>query len=451
MVKARSQFICIGCGHIEHRWVGRCIQCGEWNSFQEEALVVAPSNKESTSQPKRISEISQSSYERTKTGIKEFDRVVGGGIVRGSLILVGGEPGIGKSTLITEVCGKLSSLFKDEKILYVSGEESEGQLADRSKRLGIDGENIFIFNETVWERIKESLKKIRPRYFILDSIQTTISEQIQSTSGTASQVREVTHNILNYCKPNEITAIIIGHVTKEGNIAGPKILEHMVDTVIYFEGDRLGQYRILRSMKNRFGDTNEVGIFEMKEKGLQEVANPSNYFLDLLSQESYGRSISCIVEGSRTLFIETQALVVENKNGFGRRTGQGVDSNCLAMLVAIVEKYFDIPLAFSDIYINIVGGIKLKTREADLAIIASILSSLKKEAVSEEIVFLGEVGLTGEVRSVPFPEMRIKEIEQLGYKKLMTSKRIAEEFKNQVNVEIVGIEKASELDEWLFQ
>lgn len=430
--------------------MGRCVQCDEWNSFQEEIFTKKHQGKSNSDRPKKIGDVSKASYERVLTGINEFDRVVGGGLVKGSLLLVGGEPGIGKSTLLMEVCGKLGNLLGPGKILYASGEESEGQLADRSRRLGVTSENLLVFNETNWERIKENLKTFGVKYFILDSIQTTISDNIPSALGSVSQIREVTYEILNYCKANAITAIIIGHVTKEGNIAGPKILEHMVDAVIYFEGDQLGQYRILRSIKNRFGNTNEVGIFEMKESGLHEVANPSEYFLDLVSKDSYGRSISNIVEGSRTLFIETQVLVVENKNGFGRRTSQGVDSNRLAMLVAIVEKYFSIPLAFSDIYANIVGGIKLKTREADLAIIAALLSSLRKSPISEDTVLLGEVGLTGEVRSIPMPEMRIKEIEQLKYKRLITSKRIAQEFQGRVHFEMVGIEKASELDQLLF-
>lgn len=450
MTKPKIQFTCSNCGHLEPKWAGHCIECGQWNSFVEERQDTLQKTKTRSNVPKKISEVSRSAHDRVTTGVHEFDRVVGGGLVKGSLLLVGGEPGIGKSTLLMEICGRLGNSFPSDKILYVSGEESEGQVADRSRRLGVHGENLFILNETSWEAIKENLNELRPKYFILDSIQTTTSDHIQSTPGTVSQVREVTYEIMNYCKAKDITSIIIGHVTKEGNIAGPKILEHIVDAVIYFEGDQLGQYRILRSMKNRFGNTNEVGIFEMKENGLQEVANPSKYFLDLLSKDSYGRSISCIVEGSRTLFIETQALVIENKNGFGRRTAQGVDANGLAMLVAVVEKYFGKTLAFSDIYANIVGGIRPKTREADLAIIASILSSLKKGPISEETILLGEVGLTGEVRSVPMPEMRIKEMEQLQYKKLITSKRIAEEFKDRVNFEIIGIEKVNELDRLLF-
>ena len=486
MAKNKNQFVCSECAHVEYKWVGRCVQCGEWNSFQEEVSRKKNETKGRLDGPKRMCDVSKASYERIATGINEFDRVVGGGLVKGSLLLVGGEPGIGKSTLLMEVCGKLGNLSSSRKIiathpsdliaskegaddchesakavtrqgggpsrkiLYVSGEESEGQVAERSRRLGVSAENLMVFNETNWEIIKENLKVLRPQYFVLDSIQTTMSENVQSTPGTVSQIREVTYEILNYCKANDITAIIIGHVTKEGNIAGPKVLEHMVDAVIYFEGDQLGQYRILRSIKNRFGNTNEVGIFEMKEDGLYEVANPSEYFLDLVSTDSYGRSISNIVEGSRTLFVEAQALVVENKNGFGRRTAQGFDSNRLAMLVAIVEKYFDIPLAFSDIYVNIVGGIKLKTRECDLAIVAALLSSLRKGPIPEDTVLLGEVGLTGEVRSIPTLEMRIKEIEQLKYKRLITSKRIAEEFQDRVNFEAIGIEKVGQLDQLLF-
>ena len=450
--KAKQQFSCTQCGHIEYQWVGRCVQCGEWNSFQEEALTQnrRSENLDHATKPKKIEQVCQTIHPRMVTGMGEFDRVVGGGLVKGSLLLVGGAPGIGKSTLLMEICGKLGQLHPTKKILYVSGEESEEQVADRSRRLKVRGENLLVFNETSWERIKENLETLRPECFILDSIQTTASENIQSTPGTVSQIREVTYEILNYCKARSITAIIIGHVTKDGNIAGPKVLEHMVDCVIYFEGDQFGQYRILRAIKNRFGNTNEVGIFEMKEDGLQEVVNPSEYFLDLVSKDTYGRSISNIVEGSRTLFIETQALVVENKNGFGRRIGQGIDSNRLAMLVAIVEKYFSLPLSFSDIYVNIVGGIKIKTREPDLAIIAAILSSLRKRPIAQDTVLLGEVGLTGEVRSVPRPQVRIKEMSQLKYRRLITSRRVAQEFQQQVDFELVGIEKADQLESLLF-
>ncbi|MCY4645132.1 MAG: DNA repair protein RadA [Bacteriovoracales bacterium] len=450
-MKNKSQFVCSSCAHVEPKWVGRCSQCGEWNSFQEEVIDRKKRPTRDSNGPKPIGEISQSAYERVATGIGEFDRVVGSGLVRGSLLLVGGGPGIGKSTLIMEVCGKLGHIAPSEKILYVSGEESEGQVADRSKRLGIDSENFFVLNETNWEKIRETLKSLRPSYFVLDSIQTTSSDHLQSTPGTVSQVREVTYEILNYCKAHSITSVIIGHITKDGQIAGPKVLEHMVDAVVYFEGDPLGHYRILRSIKNRFGNTNEVGIFEMTELGLREVADPSKYFLDLLSKDSYGRSISCIVEGSRPLFIETQALVIENKNGFGRRTAQGIDSGQLAMLVAVAEKYFDTPLSFSDIYANIVGGIRLKTREADLAVLAAILSSLRKIPIPDDTILLGEVGLTGEVRSVPMPQMRIKEMERLQYKRLISSKRMAKEFQDLVDFPIVGIEKAHEIDELLFR
>ena len=452
-MKAKSCFVCTGCGHKENQWMGRCVQCGEWNSFQEEQVRARSKSdeKENNSDgPKKISDVSKATYQRVPTGVNEFDRVVGGGLVRGSLLLVGGEPGIGKSTLLMEICGRLAQLDSSETILYVSGEESEGQVADRSGRLGVNSDKILVFNETGWERIKETLKKVKPQYLVLDSIQTTTSENIQGVPGSVSQVREVTYEILNYCKAHEITSLIIGHVTKEGSIAGPKILEHMVDAVIYFEGDRLGEYRILRAMKNRFGNTNEVGIFEMKESGLVEVANPSKYFVDQWSEDSFGRSLSCIVEGSRTLFIETQALVVENKNGFGRRTSQGIDSNRLAMLVAVVEKYFDIPLGFSDIYANVVGGVRVKAHDADLSIIASILSSLRKRPVPEGTVLLGEVGLTGEIRSVPMIELRMKEIEQLNYKRLITSQRIAKSYAARTKFELVGIERADQLDQLLF-
>ncbi len=455
MAKVKTRYICNSCGHSEPRWIGQCHQCEAWNSFEEEIYtgVSKTSQKKSNTLSKgakKLSEVQSTSYARIPTGINEFDRVMGGGLVSGSLTLIGGEPGIGKSTLLMEVGGKLSNLSDNSKVLYISGEESESQIADRSRRLGVKSENFLVYHETSLEKIKEVLKIEKPKFVILDSIQTTVCEGLQSAAGTVSQIREVCYEVMNYAKAYNVTCFVIGHVTKEGNIAGPKILEHMVDAVIYFEGDQLGHYRMLRVMKNRFGNTNEVGIFEMKENGLIPVENPSQYFLDNPNEDSYGRSVSCIVEGSRPLFIEVQALVVENKYGNGRRTTQGVDNNRLSMLVAVIEKYIGIPLGFNDIYANIVGGIKLKSRETDLAVIASLLSSLRKAPIEEGIVLLGEVGLTGEVRTVPLIEMRLKEMAQLNYKKVVTSKRAAREYKNKYKIEIIGINKAEELESILF-
>ena len=456
MAKKISTFVCQSCSYQTSKWMGKCPECGEWNSFTEETTLSGKDLNRahkrsalSVEVPRLIKDIDVEKQPRIKTYINEFDRVVGGGVVPGSLILIGGEPGIGKSTLLTKVMGTLSQNYKNESVLYVSGEESVNQVADRAKRLGVHAESFYIYNETNWQKVLEQINKIKPRFLVIDSIQTTTSSEIDSAPGTVSQIREVTYELMNHVKANGITCFVIGHITKEGSIAGPKILEHMVDTVIYFEGDQFGQYRILRAMKNRFGNTNEVGIFEMKEHGLQEVTNPSQFFLDDQLDGAYGRTLTCIVEGSRSLFVEIQALVVENKFGNGRRTTQGLDNNRLAMMVAVVEKYFGLPLGFNDIYLNVVGGIKLQSRESDLSIIASLLSSYRMKPIDCSTVFVGEVGLTGEVRSVPMMEMRVKEMAQLNYKRVITSEKTAKELKGKFNIEIIGIRQAKELEKIL--
>lgn len=456
MAKIKTVFTCQECGYQSAKWLGKCPDCNQWNSFSEEESIkpskAAPksiSGRES--RPKTINEIEHESVNRYYTKIGEFDRVMGGGVTVGSLTLIGGEPGIGKSTLLMEVCGKLLNEYGNERILYVSGEESESQVAGRSKRLGVNNNGFYIFNETNWQKVLEQVKELKPKFLVLDSIQTTHSNQVESAAGTLTQIREVTYELMNFAKAYNLTCFIIGHVTKEGQIAGPKILEHMVDTVIYFEGDQLGQYRMLRVMKNRFGNTNEVGIFEMQETGLLEIKNPSQYFLEQSLPGSYGRSLTCILEGSRSLFVEIQALVVENKFAQGRRTTQGLDSNRVALLVAVIDKYLGIPLSYNDIYVNVVGGMKLTTRENDLSVIASLLSSYYQTAIPNDTIFLGEVGLTGEVRSVPMMEMRLKEIAQMNYKRVITSKRAADDLKGKYKLELVGISKASELKNLLFK
>ena len=456
MAKIKTVFSCQECGYQSAKWLGKCPDCGQWNSFSEEESV-KPTKTTSRatigreSRPKTINEVEHENFVRYQTGIEEFDRVMGGGVTLGSLTLIGGEPGIGKSTLLMEVCGKLLKQYGNEKILYVSGEESESQVAGRSKRLGVNNDGFYIYNETSWQKVLEQVKAIKPKFLVLDSIQTTHSNQIESAAGTLSQIREVTYELMNYAKAYDLTCFIIGHVTKEGQIAGPKILEHMVDTVIYFEGDQLGQYRMLRVMKNRFGNTNEVGIFEMQEKGLVEIKNPSQYFLEQSIPGSYGRSLTCILEGSRSLFVEIQALVVENKFAVGRRTTQGLDSNRVALLVAVIDKYLGIPLSYNDIYVNVVGGMKLTSRENDLSVIASLLSSYYATPIANDTLFLGEVGLTGEVRSVPMMEIRLKEVAQMNYKKVITSKRIADDLKGKYKLELIGISRASELKNLLFK
>ncbi len=456
MAKVKTVFTCQECGYQSAKWLGKCPDCNQWNSFSEEEVIKASKASPKSiagreSRPKTIDEIEHETFNRYQTEMSEFDRVMGGGVTLGSLTLIGGEPGIGKSTLLMDVCGRLVDRYQGDKILYVSGEESESQIAQRSKRLGVNNASFYIYNETCWQKVLEQVKELKPKFLVLDSIQTTHSNQIDSAAGTLTQIREVTYELMNYAKAHDLTCFIIGHVTKEGQIAGPKILEHMVDTVIYFEGDQLGQYRLLRVIKNRFGNTNEVGIFEMQEKGLVEIKNPSQYFLEQSIPGSFGRSLTCILEGSRSLFVEIQALVVENKFAVGRRTTQGLDSNRVALLVAVIDKYLGIPLSYNDIYVNVVGGMKLTTRENDLSVIASLLSSYYATPIPSDTLFLGEVGLTGEVRSVPMMEMRLKEIAQMNYKRVITSKRAADDLKGKYKLELVGITKASELKGLLFK
>lgn len=447
--KNSTVFICQHCSYQAPKWLGRCPECQEWNSFLEETA--APTLKGGVNKsregesPKRLHEIALENVSRVKTPFAEFDRVLGGGLVPGSLVLIGGEPGIGKSTLLTKVLGGLAKGHPSKNVLYVSGEESPSQIGGRMRRLELSAENLYIYHETNWQAILEQIKILKPTFLVLDSIQTTVSGELNSPPGTVSQIREVTYELMNHAKAQNITCFVIGHITKEGAIAGPKILEHMVDTVIYFEGDQFGHYRLLRAIKNRFGNTNEVGIFEMTDHGLREVPNPSQYFLAEHKEESFGRSLTCLVEGSRSLFVEIQALVVENKYGTGRRTTQGLDPNRLAMLVAIIEKYLGLPLGFNDIYLNIVGGMKLEGRDSDLSVIASLLSSYKSKPLDSKTVFIGEVGLTGEVRSVPQMEMRLKEMAQLSYKKVVTSEKAAREFKGKFNMEILGLSQISDL------
>jgi DNA repair protein RadA/Sms len=450
MAKIKQIFECQICQHQLAKWAGQCPACKNWNTFEEKQTMEFKQAKKITHRdgnksPQKINQIKGIDQYRFQSGLSEFDRVMGGGITLGSLTLIGGEPGIGKSTLLLEVCKNILTKNNDYKILYVSGEESEFQVAGRAKRIGLTSENIFVVNETCWEKMKDYLEEIKPDIMVLDSIQTTTSIDVQANSGSSTQIKEITYDLMNICKSKGLTCFIVGHVTKEGNIAGPKMLEHMVDTVVYFEGDQIGLYRILRSVKNRFGNTQEVGIFEMNQDGLNQVENPSSYFIDEKDDLSYGRSLSCLMEGTRTLFVEIQALVNENKYGNGRRTGQGVDSNRLSLLIAVIEKYFQIPLSFQDVYLNVVGGLKLNSRESDLSIIASVMSSYYMKPIPLDTIFIGEVGLTGEVRPVPFIEKRVHDAKQLSYKKIIVSARDLGKVDKIKDVQIIGIKKAEEL------
>lgn len=449
MKRAKSVFGCQECGYENAKWLGKCPGCGCWNSLVETGAKSGPKKsgamEAEKAAPLRPEEVPADNFERYRTELEEFDRVVGGGVVKGSLCLLGGEPGIGKSTLLMEVCGRLAAAYPEKKILYVSGEESAAQVAARSKRLGVESGNFYILNETCWQNVADALKRLKPAFFVVDSIQTTASADVSSPAGAPGQVREVTYEIMNYAKRTGCSCFVIGHVTKEGQIAGPKLLEHMVDTVVYFEGERQGQYRLLRSTKNRFGEANEIGVFEMGASGLKQAKNPSSCFFDEGLGASHGRALTCVLEGTRPLFVETQALVVENKFGNGRRATQGVENNRLALLVAIIDKYFEVPLSLNDIYLNVAGGVKLDSRESDLAILASLLSSFYSKALPEGTIFIGEAGLGGEIRAVSGMERRLKEIKKMNYKKVVTSARAAKELGRRFDLECVGISKTSEL------
>lgn len=450
--KAATAFVCQSCAYSSPKWLGKCNDCGMWNSFVEENSFPSAKHDDKASNSSPVQSIEQiqkiEAELRLVTGIAEFDRVLGGGIVPGSLSLVGGEPGIGKSTLLLQVAGKLAE--QGHIVFYVSGEESAHQIANRAKRLNINSPHLFVLHESNWILIEAAVKKTRPAVLILDSIQTTYSDELASAPGTVSQIREITQEVLSLSKSLSMPSFLIGHVNKEGSIAGPKVFEHMADTVIYFEGDFQDHYRLLRCMKNRFGNTDEVGIFEMLQIGLKEVSNPSMIFLEDNLTQSYGRALTCFVEGSRTLFVEIQALVIENRQGAGRRTTQGVDTNRLAMIVAVIEKNLGISLAFSDVYLNVVGGVKLATRASDLAIMAALLSSIRNIPIQENVIFLGELGLTGEVRKIPQMEQMLHEVAQLNYKKVVAAQRHVKSLSSKFQVELLGISKVTELEPILF-
>lgn len=422
MAKAKTVWVCSECGNEAMKWLGKCPACNEWDTFYEEQKVEKTVSKNRFSQGNTNSEIvrlkdaKKKEYTRVSSGLEEMDRVLGGGFVDGSLTLIGGEPGIGKSTLILQLC---SLIGYEGKILYISGEESLEQIKLRADRLNIKNDNIYFLAETDMAVIEEKLENERPEFCIIDSIQTMFSGEITSAPGSVSQVREITAKIMQICKKKEITTIIVGHVTKDGNIAGPRVLEHMVDTVLYLEGERYFSYRILRTVKNRFGSTNEIGMFEMKNEGLVEVQNPSSILIGDREEDILGTIVAPSVEGTRPILIEIQALTTKTFFGMPRRSSNGIDYNKLNLLIAVIEKYTKIPLSSQDVYINIVGGIKINEPAVDLAVVLAIISSYKSIAIKNEVAVIGEVGLTGEIRNVSNIEKRIKEVEKLGFKKII--------------------------------
>ena len=447
MAKAKKTiFFCQNCGHEESKWLGQCPACREWNTFVEEKITpvkgAAAGKSVRDGEVVTLSSVRTDGEERIKTDIQELDRVLGGGIVPGSLVLVGGDPGIGKSTLLLQVCQKLSE--KKESVLYISGEESLKQIKLRADRMGKFSEDLLLLCETNLETIRQTIERQKPHLAIIDSIQTMYSEEIGSAPGSVSQVREATNTFMQLAKGLGISIFIVGHVTKEGTVAGPRVLEHMVDTVLYFEGDRHASYRILRGVKNRFGSTNEIGVFEMRQTGLEEVANPSEFMLSGKPENASGSVVACSMEGTRPILMEIQALVCASNFGFPRRTAAGTDYNRVNLLMAVLEKRMGLPLSNYDAYVNIAGGIRMNEPAVDLGIVMAIFSSYKNRPVPEDMIVFGEVGLSGEVRAVSMPEQRVSEAKKLGFKTCVIPSVSENAVKNIEGIRVIGVRSVSE-------
>lgn len=446
MAKAKkSVFFCQNCGHEESKWLGQCPMCKEWNTFAEERVAVVKnggSKERRETQAVTLSSVSTDEDERMKTEFTELDRVLGGGIVPGSLILVGGDPGIGKSTLLLQVCQKLSAM--NRKILYISGEESLKQIKLRANRMGDFSENLYLLCETNLELIRGVIEKEKPDMVVIDSIQTMYNEEIASAPGSVSQVRESTNILMQLAKGMNIAIFIVGHVTKEGTVAGPRVLEHMVDTVLYFEGDRHASYRILRGVKNRFGSTNEIGVFEMRKEGLIEVENPSEFMLSGKPENASGSVVACAMEGTRPMLMEIQALVCRSNFGMPRRTAAGIDYNRVNLLMAVLEKRLGLPLSNYDAYVNIAGGIRMNEPAVDLGVVMAIASSYKNKPIAEDMIMFGEVGLSGEVRAVTMPEQRVTEAKKLGFKICVIPEVSVKSVGKMDGIEIVGVKSVNQ-------
>lgn len=441
----KSVFFCQNCGHEENKWLGQCPMCKEWNTFVEEAVSVSKSSTVKQAREVEVvalKNVKTDCEERIHTSIEELDRVLGGGIVPGSLILVGGDPGIGKSTLLLQVCQKLCE--KRRQVLYISGEESLKQIKLRANRMGEFTEELVLLCETNLEIIKHVIEKRKPEMVVIDSIQTMYSENVASAPGSVSQVRESTNVFMQLAKGLGISIFIVGHVTKEGTVAGPRVLEHMVDTVLYFEGDRHASYRILRGVKNRFGSTNEIGVFEMRQNGLAEVQNASEFMLNGRPEHASGSVVACSMEGTRPILLEIQALVCNSNFGLPRRTAAGTDYNRVNLLMAVLEKRAGMHLSNSDAYINIAGGIKINEPAIDLGIVMAIVSSYKNRPVDEKTIVFGEVGLSGEVRAVSMPEQRVAEAKKLGFETCILPEVSRSMVKDIKGIKIVGVNSISD-------
>ena len=443
MSKTKIKYICSNCGYESLRWLGKCPECDSWNSFTEE-IIETSKRKISTAKTKvtvtSINEISATEDDRVKTNIAEFDRVLGGGLMPGSVILLGGDPGIGKSTLAMQAAANVK-----EKVLYVTGEESEKQIKLRSARLNLKSENFFVFPETDLAHIIAAINNVEPSVVVIDSIQTMYRAELENSPGTITQIRECTSLLMEEAKKKHYCVIIIGHVTKEGFIAGPKILEHIVDTVIQFEGETNHTFRILRSSKNRFGSTNEIGIFEMSEKGLCEVKNPSELFLSERDRKIPGSVVTSTIEGTRPILLEVQALVTPSNFGYPQRVTTGFDQRRLSILLAVLEKRANQRVSANNIFVNMAGGVRISEPAVDLAVCTSIVSSLLDKNVDNQTVIIGEVGLGGEVRSVGNIEKRIQEAEKLGFTKAVIPANNAKNFKSNGKIKILPIENLSEV------
>lgn len=446
--KKVSIYFCQSCGYESSKWMGQCPGCRAWNTFVEELVEKKSTGKIKSApggngelKPTKISEIDMHTKERLQTGFDELDRVLGGGIVPGSLVLVGGDPGIGKSTLLLQVCRNLA---EDHQVLYISGEESLQQIKMRAQRIGEFSDRLQLFCDTSMERIEQVVEREKPKVVIIDSIQTMYSEEVSSAPGSVSQVRETTARLLQIAKGMDITVFIVGHVTKEGVVAGPRVLEHMVDTVLYFEGDRHAVYRVLRGVKNRFGSTNEIGVFEMREEGLQEVANPSEYMLNGKPKGASGSIVACSMEGTRPILVEIQALVCQSNFGIPRRTAAGTDLTRMNLLMAVLEKRGGLSLSNCDAYVNIAGGIRMNEPAIDLGIIMALASSFQDKAIDEKLICFGEVGLSGEVRAVNMAQQRLQEAKKLGYETVVMP-RVNIEGMDKINdIKVIGVGGISE-------
>lgn len=445
--KNATVFFCQECGYESSKWMGQCPGCKQWNTFVEERVSsVSKSVKTAMregSRPAVLSEISLEEEDRITTGLEELNRVLGGGLVAGSLILVGGDPGIGKSTLLLQVCRNLSEDQRD--VLYVSGEESLKQIKLRANRIGEFNEHLKLLCETSLSVIEETIRHEKPGIVVIDSIQTMYQEEISSAPGSVSQVREATSVFLQLAKGLNISIFIVGHVTKEGTVAGPRVLEHMVDTVLYFEGDRHASYRILRGVKNRFGSTNEIGVFEMASEGLKEVKNPSEFMLSGKPKEASGSVVVCSMEGTRPILIEIQALVCHSNFGIPRRQTIGTDFNRVNLLMAVLEKRLGMQLGNCDAYVNIAGGIKIQEPAIDLGIVMAIISSFKNRVIDEKMIVMGEVGLSGEIRGVNMIQARVQEAQKLGFTSCVVPYVCMDSLKEMQGIKIIGVNNVAEV------